>query len=210
MPEKPEGAATPLDSTQQRLFNALRARGIAGLRILEIGCGVGRLHRRLIEEGAASAVGIELQARYIAKAEELARAERLEDQVTYHQDDFMALADRLEPADIVILDKVVHCTHDPEELIRESAAHTRSLLAIAFPARRPLLAASMRLLSPLLRLLLPFRVRFVPPETIRAWIRSHGFECVYQHGSEMWHTEVYAKQTSAPTNSADSSNKETP
>jgi len=105
----------------------------------------------------------------------------------------MTLAHQVEPADITILDKVIHCYHDPESLIRQSAAHTRFLYAIAFPARRPLLALTLRLLSPLLRLVLPFRVRFSPPETIRAWIRENGFERTFQHDAEMWHVEIYGR-----------------
>jgi 2-polyprenyl-3-methyl-5-hydroxy-6-metoxy-1,4-benzoquinol methylase len=185
-----------LDSTQQLLFDALKARGIEGHSVLEIGCGTGGLHHRLLAEGASSVTGIELQAQYLAKARARARELGHDDRTTYHKGDFMKLADRLEPADIVILDKVVHCTHDPKRLIRQSAAHTRSLYAVAFPARRPLLAMSMCLLSPILRMVLPFRVRFSPPDTIRAWIRDNGFERVFRHDTETWHTEIYERRDS--------------
>ena len=124
----------------------------------------------------------------------LARSEGVADRVTYYREDFMELVDQIEPADLVILDKVVHCTHDPEGLIRRSTGHTRSLYAVAFPARRPLLALSMRLLSPLLRLVLPFRVRFSTPDTIREWIRGNGFERVFRRDSDMWHVEIYTRQ----------------
>ena len=191
MPEELRGSRPPLDSTQQPLFDALKARGIHGMSILEIGCGDGRLHRRMLEEGATSAVGVELQANYIEKAERLAREEGVADRVTYYREDFMELVDQIEPADLVILDKVVHCTHDPERLIRLSTAHTRSVYAIAFPAPRPLLRTSMWLLGPLLRLMLPFRVRFSPPERVRQWIRENGFERVSRQDSEMWHVEIY-------------------
>ena len=183
-----------LDSTQQRLFDALKTRGIDGRSVLEIGCGTGGLHHRLLAEGAASVTGVELQTDYLAKAEAHARELGHADRTTYLKGDFMKLADRIEPADIVILDKVVHCYHDPEGLIRCSTAHTRSLYAIAFPANRPLLRASLHLLSPLLRLVLPFRVRFSPPETIREWIRRNGFERVYRHDSDTWHTEIYTRR----------------
>ena len=191
MREAPPPVRPKLDSTQQALFDALQARGVEGKTILEVGCGDGRLHRRLLEEGATSAVGTELQASYVEKAERLAQEEGVADRVTYLRDDYMRLADRIEPADIVILDKVVHCTHDPERLIRLSAAHARSVYAVAFPAPRPLLRLSMGLLGPLLRLMLPFRVRFSPPETIRAWIRENGFERVCHQDIEMWHVEIY-------------------
>lgn len=201
MPESTPPKRPALDSTQRILFDALRARGVDGQTILEVGCGDGRLHRRLLELGASSAVGIELQERYIVTAREYARAEELEDRVAYHSGDFMDLAVTLEPANIVILDKVVHCTHAPERLIRLSTAKARSLYAVAFPAPCPLLRTSMRLLSPLLRLVLPFRVRFSPPERVRTWIRGNGFERVFQQETEMWHTEIYARRTTAEARS---------
>ena len=42
---------------QERLFAAVVAPGI-DRRILEIGCGTGRLHHRLLQPGAESVVGI--------------------------------------------------------------------------------------------------------------------------------------------------------
>ena len=194
MPDRPSSERIRLDSTQQLLFDALKARGIEGRSVLEIGCGTGGLHHRLLAAGASSAVGIELQATYLAKAEERARELGHNDRMTYYKGDFMKLADRIEPADIVILDKVVHCYHDPESLIRRSTAHARSLYAVAFPDRRPLLALSLRLLGPILRLFLPFRVRFTAPDTIRTWIRQNGFERIFDHNSEAWHTEVYERR----------------
>jgi magnesium-protoporphyrin O-methyltransferase len=196
MPEQATSSHGSLDSTQQLLFDALVARGIQGLSVLEIGCGVGRLHQRLLLDGAAAAVGIELSADYVKRAQALAREAGCHDRTTYHKGDFIEMADRIEPADVVILDKVVHCYHDPEALIRRSTAHARSLYAAAFPAPRPLLRASMWLLSPLLRLFLPFRVRFSPPEKIREWIRASGFERVFRQDTEMWHTEVYERRAS--------------
>jgi len=193
MSSEPQTERIRLDSTQQLLLDTLVAQGISGSSVLEIGCGAGRLHQHLLAEGASSAVGVELIAEQVEKAKSLAHDLGLDDRTTYLRGDFMKLADQIEPADVVILDKVIHCTRDPEELIRRSTAHTRSLYAVAFPANRPLLRMAMRLLGPLLRLFLPFRVRFTPPDTIRAWIRENGFDLVFRHDSETWHTEIYAR-----------------
>lgn len=168
MTDQMEAGIIQLDSTQQVILDALRTQGIGGRSVLEIGCGTGGLHHQLLAEGAASATGVELSADYLAKAMARSRDLGHEDRATYHKGDFVRLADQIEPADITILDKVVHCYHDPEELIRESTAHTLSLYAVAFPANRPLLRISMWLLRPIFRLFFPFRVRFTPPDTIRS------------------------------------------
>ena len=184
-----------LDSTQQVLFDELVQRGVAGQSLLEIGCGSGGLHQELLRAGASEAVGIELMTDIVKKAEARSHSLGLSDRASYISGDFMEYKGTLESADIVILDKVVHCYHDPQSLIRESAAKAKTLLAVAFPAPRPLLAASMRILSPILRLFLPFRVKFTKPEQIRAWIRETGFERSFSQHTEMWHIEIYQRST---------------
>jgi len=182
-----------LEADQQILFSALLDRGIEGRSLLDVGCGTGRLHHRLLAEGASSAVGVELSEEYLEKARALSLQLGHQDRTSYLKGDFMKLADRIEPADLVLLDKVVHCTHDPQTLIQQSAAHAQTLVALTFPANRPLLRLSMQLLGPILRLVLPFRVRFTAPDQIRAWIRGCGFERAFWHDSEMWHTEIYRR-----------------
>ncbi|MFC2077307.1 class I SAM-dependent methyltransferase [Candidatus Bipolaricaulota bacterium] len=194
MDDRQETEAVHLDSTQEQLFGALRARGIAGRSILEIGCGTGGLLHRLLEEGARSAVGVELSEQYLVKAR--ARASRLghEGRVVYLKGDFMEISDQIEPADVTILDKVVHCYHDPRTLIRRSTAHTRTLYAVSFLRSRWVLRVCLLLLGPFARLFLPFRVRFSRPEVVRAWIREEGFERIFQTEGETFYAEVYRRR----------------
>ncbi|MFC2095118.1 class I SAM-dependent methyltransferase [Candidatus Bipolaricaulota bacterium] len=200
MTDQKEPASMQLDSTQQVILDALIARGIEGRSILEIGCGTGGLHHQLLAEGAASAIGVELSADYLAKAKARSRDLGHEDRATYHKGDFVELADQIEPADITILDKVVHCYHDPRLLIRESTAHTRNLYAVSFLKNRWILRVAMRLLGPFMRFFFPFRIRFSHPEKIRFWIQEEGFELGFQAEGETFHTEIYTRMD----NTADS------
>ena len=187
-----------LDSIQEELLAALCAQGIAGSSILEIGCGTGHLHHRLLDEGAASAVGVELSSDYLTKAQALTRDLGREDRVRYLEGDFVQLVDQIEPADVTILDKVVHCYHDPRLLIQQSTAHTRTLYAVSFLRNRWLLRISIRLLGPFMRFFFPFRVRFSRPELIREWIQEAGFERRYHAESETFHTEIYVRCGEGP------------
>ena len=183
-----------LESNQEQLLAALRAQGLEGRRILDIGCGTGHLHHRLLDEGAASVVGVELSADYLEQAKALAQALGHEDRVTYLTGDYMELAGQIEPADVTILDKVVHCYQEPERLVRQSTANTRFLYALSFPRNRWRMRLMIECLGPVARLFLPFKPRFSPPEAIRAWVREAGFVRLSHDETKMWHTEVYIRR----------------
>jgi len=176
------------------LLDALKDRGIQGQDVLEIGCGAGSLHHQLLLDGASSAVGIELSADSLAKARARSGELGLGDRTDYLEGDFVKLADRIETADITILDKVVHCYRDPRTLIQRSCAHTGSLYAISFLRSRWILRVCLRLLGPFARLFLPFRVRFSRPELVRTWIRDAGFERVFHSDGETFHSEIYRRR----------------
>lgn len=187
-----------LELNQEQLLAALRAQGIAGRRILDIGCGVGHLHHRLLDEGAASVVGVEFSAAYLEQAQALAQALGHEDRVTYLEGDFTELANQIEPADVTILDKVVHCYQEPERLVRQSTAHTRFLYALTFPRDRWWIRWMIRFVTIVMRFLpMPWRPRFSLPETIRTWVREAGFVRLSHDETRMWHTEVYIRREEA-------------
>jgi len=184
-----------LEPNQEQLLAALRAQGIEGRRVLEIACGTGRLHHRLLDEGVASVVGVEFSADYLAQAKALARAQGHEDRATYFEGDFTELADQIEPADVTILDKVVHCYQEPECLVRQSTAHTRFLYALTFPRNRWWIRLMIRFFATVTRFVpMPFRTRFTRPEAIRAWVREAGFVRLSRDETRMWHTEVYVRR----------------
>ena len=187
-----------LEPNQLQILTALRAIGIEGHRVLDVGCGVGRLHRRLLDAGAAWVVGVELDAAYLERARALAEAEGIDDRTTYLEGDFTALADQLEPADVTILDKAVHCYLDPERLVRRAAAQTRSLYVLTFPQSRwwfrwllGTAAAVVRCLPESWRP--SWRVQFTDPEVIRSWVREAGFVCRSREETAIFITEVYER-----------------
>ena len=193
MDKQPRVERGSLEPNQEQLLAVLRAQGLESRRVLDIGCGTGHLHHRLLDEGAASVVGVELSADYLEQAKALARALGHEDRVTYLMGDFIELAGRIEPADVTILDKVVHCYQEPERLIRQSTAHTRLLYALSFPRNRWRMRLMIGCLGPVARLFLPFRPRFSRPEAIRAWVREAGFARLSHDETKLWHTEVYVR-----------------
>ena len=122
-----------LDKTAQRMVDFLASRGVEGATVLEIGGGVGEIQLELLKRGAARAVNLELSPGYDAEAARLAREAGLEDRVERRLHD-IAVAPA-EPADVVVLHRVVCCYPDYERLLGAAAEHARQALVFSHPPR---------------------------------------------------------------------------
>src|SRR3954464_14397344 len=90
------------EPSQRHLMKGLTSSGFNGATLLEIGCGIGYLHQRMLEAGAVTAVGVDLSARMLQEAREQAREHGLAERTDYREGDFVDLAHMLRTADIVI------------------------------------------------------------------------------------------------------------
>jgi magnesium-protoporphyrin O-methyltransferase len=182
------------EPSQRQLLEGIRHAGIGGARLLEIGCGVGALHQRLIEDGALSALGIDLSERMLNEARDAARVHGLVDRTEYQQGDFVEVTDSVEPADVTILDKVICCYPDAEGLVQKSLARTRRVYAYTIPRNRWITRIGAELLAVGLRLLgSRFRSYVHDPRQVEAWVRAEGFEKRYANNTFIWMTEVYVR-----------------
>ena len=183
-----------LEKPQQQLVEGVRAAGIQGATILEIGSGVGYLYQTLVNEGAESAVGIDLASRMLTEAEKLAEEQGLQDKVVYLHGDFVNLADDVDDADITLLDKVVCCYPDAEALVKQSLARTRRIYALTYPRNRWYNHAAMtlgRLLMWIMRS--DFRPYVHDPLRVEAWITDSGLQKSYENTTLVWLTQVYVR-----------------
>src|SRR3990172_12928240 len=119
--------------TTRLLIDALKAEGVAGLTLLDIGGGVGAIQHELLRAGVRSATAVDASSAYLDAAQ--AEAARLghADQVVYHHGDFVEMVPRIEPHDIVTLDRVICCYHALEALVGLSALRPRPLYPLLFP-----------------------------------------------------------------------------
>ncbi len=186
-----------LDRNQCQLIEGLRAAGFAQAALLDIGCGVGFLHQRLLEAGAATAVGVDLSAAMLEQAQAAARERGLEGRVRYLAGDFRDLAGGIEPADVVLLDKVICCYPDAEGLVRASLARAARLYAFTIPRGTWWVRAGAALTNLGLRLLRSsFRAYVHDPEQIDRWITAAGFRRRHEAQTLNWLTRVYEKERS--------------
>src|SRR5208337_2176499 len=120
-------------ATTRLMVEKIVAEGVKGLTLLDVGGGVGAVQVELLSAGALSAVDVDASRAYLAAAEEEAARRGFKARVTYRHGNFVDLADSLEDADIVTLDRVVCCYTDARALVELSARRTRKLLALIYP-----------------------------------------------------------------------------
>lgn len=185
-----------LEESQQQLVAGLRQAGFRDATLLEIGSGVGGLHQTLLEEGAASAVGIDLASKMLKEAREMAEERGLSARTKYIEDDFMNLADRVDKADITILDKVICCYPDADGLVHQSLAKTRRVYALTYPRDRLLTRIGEKLVAVMMWLFRSaFRSYVHDPRQIEAWITAEGFKKRYQNQTTIWLTQIYVRES---------------
>lgn len=183
------------EKSQRQLIAAVQSAGIEGASLLEVGCGVGHLHRHLLTQGAWKATGVDLSVGMLEQARREALAAGLEDRTIYYPGDFVELAPSLEEADIAILDKVVCCYPDPETLLNATLDRTRRAIALTYPRDRRLTRAGVAVLARLLKLAgSDFRPWVHDPRAIRGWIEARGFQRQEPvPTTAVWQTELYLR-----------------
>jgi magnesium-protoporphyrin O-methyltransferase len=176
-----------LDKTSREIVKYLTTQGVDGQSVLEVGGGIGAIQIELLKAGASGAVSIELTPTYEAAAagllEEAGMAQRVQRQVI----DFVDAASVVEPADIVVLNRVLCCYHDMPRLTGAAADHTRKLLVLSYPRRTWWTVASFTVFNWFLALFRrQFHVFVHRPREIVATAREHGLEPVLNRPGAFW------------------------
>jgi magnesium-protoporphyrin O-methyltransferase len=120
-----------LQSTERVTAEWLTSRGIAGLDVLDVGGGIGAVDIELLRAGAARAVNLELSPSYENVAGTLAAEAGVADRYAYRVGDLAQ--EEAEPADAVVMHRVLCCYPDGDGLLRAGARHARRLLVITLP-----------------------------------------------------------------------------
>jgi hypothetical protein len=122
-----------LGDVERRMLAIASEPGVEGARVLEIGGGVGALQAELLGAGAERGEVVEVVAAYEPYARELARERGLEERTSFRVVDLLEEPTAVEPADVVLLHRVVCCSPDGVELARRSAALSKRTLVLSFP-----------------------------------------------------------------------------
>ncbi len=165
----------------------LSARGLDGATVLEIGGGIGEVHLELLRRGAQQATNLEISTSYEEEAARLLAGSGLGDRVTRRFLDIATEPGGVEPADVVVLHRVVCCYPDYERLLSAAASHARQLLVFSHPPRTLVTRLSFGLENLVRRLRRnDFRAFVHPPRAMVAVVESQGMAVRYRHRGLSW------------------------
>jgi 2-polyprenyl-3-methyl-5-hydroxy-6-metoxy-1,4-benzoquinol methylase len=165
----------------------LERRGIEGASVLEVGGGVGEIQIELLKRGAARAVNLELSPAYDAEASLLLQEADLQDRAERRLHDIAVDPQDVEPADVVVLHRVVCCYPDYERLLGAVAAHARRLVVFSYPPRNVMSRAWVAGANVVFRLLRrEYRTFVHPPAAMLAVLEERGLRNAFASHSFVW------------------------
>lgn len=178
----------------QLILEDLRSLGLKDAALLDIGGGIGAIHHELLEDSAQQAVHVDASSAYLKEAKEEAERRGHSGRVSFIHGDFVEVAPRLSPADIVTLDRVVCCYPDFRGLLSAAAGLSRGAVALTYPRETWYMRLGLAAMNFLQRLRRdPFRVFVHPVAEMDALLNRQGFRRVALHRLFVWEAALYRR-----------------
>jgi magnesium-protoporphyrin O-methyltransferase len=182
------------DKTTRVLIDALKAKGIQGLSLLDIGGGVGAIQHELLDAGVQNATDVDASQAYLNAAKEEAQRRGLTERVNFQHGNFVDIAAQIPPADIVTLDRVICCYPDMEKLVSLSAARARKLYGLVYPRDGWWVKIGITVMNFFFRLRKnPFRTFAHPTQAVEVILNNSGFKQRFYHQTLVWQVVVYSR-----------------
>ena len=183
-----------LGAASRWVVDAVRERGIEGKSVLEPGGGIGAIELELLKAGAAHSTVVELSPGYEEVAAQLAREAGVTGRMERHVGDFAA--DGTEPADVVVLHRVVCCYPDYEVLLGAAAEKAQHMLVFTYPPRNVVSRALLGIVNLWLRIRgTEFRTFAHPPQKMVDVVRRAGFEPYARRRGGIWRGIAFARSS---------------
>ncbi len=176
-----------LTPAAQGIVGFATSQGITGATVLEIGGGVGHLQVELLRRGASHVTNLEISENYEVEAARLLDKAGMTNRVTRRFLDIAQASDEVEPADVVVLHRVVCCYPDYARLLKAAAGHARKTLVYSHPAANGINRVQFGAEN-IYRWLTrsDFRTFIHPPEGMVHAAESAGLAVTYRHHAWDW------------------------
>jgi 2-polyprenyl-3-methyl-5-hydroxy-6-metoxy-1,4-benzoquinol methylase len=177
------------------LIEALKAEGVEGMTLLDIGGGVGAIQHELLESGVTNAISVDASAAYLDAARDESERRGHRGRVTYHHGDFVELAESVPSAEIVTLDRVINVYPDWQRLAALSAARAQRLYGLVYPRNTPMVKIVVSAINMRMRLKgQDVRAAIIPVEAIEKIARENGLRPHFaQNAGPAWQVAVYRR-----------------
>ena len=176
-----------LDRTSRRMVAFLEQRGLGGVTVLEVGGGVGEIQIELLERGAVRTVNLELSPGYDEVATQLLREHGLEGRAERRLQDIAVEPESVEPADVVVLHRVVCCYPDYERLLGAVAEHARHAVVFSYPPRNAVSRGWVAAANVVLRVMRrEYRTFAHPPRAMLEVLEQRGLRKTFTGSSLVW------------------------
>jgi hypothetical protein len=180
--------------TTRMMVEAIKAKGIQGLTLLDIGGGIGAVQLELLDAGCAEATDVDASMAYLKVAKDEAHRRGVSEYITYMHGNFVELASQIQEADIVTLDRVICCYPDMRNLVSASAARARKFYSLVFPQDTLFIKIGMSILNFFLRLQKnPFRTFLHPTREVENLIAQYGFKRIFYRRTLVWQVFVFSR-----------------
>lgn len=183
-----------LDPTARAIVDLVAQGDLQGATVLEIGGGVGEIQLELLRRGAASATNLELSHAYEDEAATLIEDAGLGGRVHRRLVDIARDPAAVEPADIVVMHRVVCCYPDMPKLLGAAADHARSQLVFSHPPRNAVSRAVVATQNLMLRAGgRDFRTFAHSPDAMLAVLTDHGMRLSAAHRGRVWQVAAVSR-----------------
>jgi hypothetical protein len=178
-----------LTPSARLVLDFARTTGLEGASVLEIGGGIGDIQLEALKAGAARTTNVELSPAYEPEALRLLDEAGLQDRATRMLGvDLAGSPEAVEPADIVVLHRVVCCYPDYRRLLRAAAGRARRAVIFSHPGNALWTRVASRALNALYTVTgNPYRSFAHDPRAMEDVLVHHGFAPRYRERSGPWH-----------------------
>lgn len=167
-------------------------KGLDGATVLEVGGGIGQVQAELLRRGASRGAVVEVLAEYEEAARELARALGVADRSTFVLADLVETPEAVEPADVVVLRRVVCCSPVGPSVLAAAARRARRTLLASYPRDRLAIRAVVRVQNGAFALMRKrFRVFVHPPAELERAAEEQGLRLTRVSRDAVWETAQF-------------------
>ena len=176
-----------------RIAALVRALGIRNASLLDVGSGIGSLAAETAE-CFHRIMFVDMSSAYLELAAQLAEERGYDDRVQSICADFVNVTEKIPMADVVVLDRVVCCYPDYDELLRAAAEKSATWYMVSYPHDRMYVRLHTAYRNwRRSRKGNRFRTFVHPPPDMRNAIVEENFRLQEQRSSFMWKVDVFRR-----------------